>query len=594
MARHYQHSAALPNAERGVPYAVVVADDAARRYARREEYDALGIALELAPEGDERLVDLHRRRAEAAVFSELPADAVLREAERAADLVAATKGADAACTFVARFAGRELRTRRHPHALAPRHARPPLARARSARRGLLHLAQFVELAERECDDPDHPGIPLDTPERRELLDLESRIPPSEFDSQFTFPPVSRAQGKAYFEFARADLEATGSTSVAPLIGPLFTMGECVTTRTILEQLVADDRRRGIAPSIAFNLALLSRWQNILGDFDAADASLAEGMSLIPRIAETSNATFQLYGAAALNARVRGVRLSVETIDAFNQWDGSPNTRWAWMIVVAARSYALSMAGRVDEAMDVFHEALPIVERAGGWAPNYLLLIDELVKTLWYAQRTDDLEVLERNLRAKVLEPDHRYPETDGRWAMALLCALDGRVDEATDWFAEARRVLAEQETWPLLVDVDLDEARMHLRLGARGDATRAADLIEQATGSLHAPGNGALARTHRRADRVLILGYELRPSITGRRGVHRTRGRAGAGRRHPFRQGAPALGRDGVHGAAAFADRLGRRPRESVGDQLLGFLVELALGPGPEPAERRSICWASS
>ena len=369
-----------------------------------------------------------------------------------------------------------------------------------------------ELAELEFDDPDHPGIPLDTPERRELLDLASRIPPSEFDSQFTFPPVSRAQGKAYFEFARADLEATGSTSVAPLIGPLFTMGECATTRTILEQLVADDRQRGIAPSIAFNLALLSRWQNILGDFDAADASLAEGMSLIPRIAETSNATFQVYGAAALNARVRGVRLSVETIDAFNQWDGSPNTRWAWTIVVAARSYALSLAGRVDEAMDVFHEALPIVERAGGWAPNYLLLIDELVKTLWYAQRTDDLELLERNLRAKVLEPDHRYPETDGRWAMALLCALDGRVDEATDWFAEARRVLAEQETWPLLVDVDLDEARMHLRLGARGDAARVADLIAEARAHCTHPAMAPWLE-HRRADRAISIsddGFERR------------------------------------------------------------------------------------
>jgi len=84
-------------------------------------------------------------------------------------------------------------------------------------------------------------------------------------------------------------------------------------------------------------------------------------------------------------------------------------------------------------------------------------------------------VLERNLRAKIVEPDVRYPEVDGRLSLALLCALDGRIDEATHLFGEARRVLTEQQTWPLLLEVDHAEALMHIRLGARGDRA----LIEQ-------------------------------------------------------------------------------------------------------------------
>ena len=42
LARHYHRSAALPNAEQGVPFALIAADDAARHYARRCALDCRG------------------------------------------------------------------------------------------------------------------------------------------------------------------------------------------------------------------------------------------------------------------------------------------------------------------------------------------------------------------------------------------------------------------------------------------------------------------------------------------------------------------------------------------------------------------------
>jgi hypothetical protein len=69
---------------------------------------------------------------------------------------------------------------------------------------------------------------------------------------------------------------------------------------------------------------------------------------------------------------------------------------------------------------------------------------------------------------------------DGRLALARLCALTGRVDEAVSWFAEARRVLVQQGALHLLAITDYDEALMNVRLGEPGDLDRARPLLDSA------------------------------------------------------------------------------------------------------------------
>jgi class 3 adenylate cyclase len=100
LARHLHLSAALPGAERAVPYAIQVADDAAQRYARSEELDALVMALDCTEDGDERAVELWQRAARAALFAGKPAETVVAHAARAAGLLADRDGADAAADFV--------------------------------------------------------------------------------------------------------------------------------------------------------------------------------------------------------------------------------------------------------------------------------------------------------------------------------------------------------------------------------------------------------------------------------------------------------------------------------------------------------------
>src|SRR5207249_10430429 len=120
----------------------------------------------------------------------------------------------------------------------------------------------------------------------------------------------------------------------------------------------------------------------------------------------------------------------------------------------------------------------------GKAPGWSLAFDRQVAvaagTLWRLGRVDHLAVIERALRERVIAPDFRYAMVDGRMALAWLCALTGRTEEAAGWFAEARRVLGEQGALPLLAQCDYDEALMHHRLGAPAGDERAKALLGQA------------------------------------------------------------------------------------------------------------------
>src|SRR5262249_7943266 len=80
-----------------------------------------------------------------------------------------------------------------------------------------------------------------------------------------------------------------------------------------------------------------------------------------------------------------------------------------------------------------------------------------------------LATIERAVRKNVVEPDFRYPNVDGRLALARLCALRGDYDEAADWFTRARVVLEEQGARPLRAIADFDEAVMYQGRGAPGD-----------------------------------------------------------------------------------------------------------------------------
>ena len=102
-----------------------------------------------------------------------------------------------------------------------------------------------------------------------------------------------------------------------------------------------------------------------------------------------------------------------------------------------------------------------------------------VEALWLLERFDHGDVVERALREKVVPADFRFA-VEGRLALARLCALTGRHDEAQRWFSEARRRPDEEGSRTLRAVCDFDEALMYARRAKVGDADRARPLLAAA------------------------------------------------------------------------------------------------------------------
>jgi tetratricopeptide (TPR) repeat protein len=159
---------------------------------------------------------------------------------------------------------------------------------------------------------------------------------------------------------------------------------------------------------------------------------------------------------------------------------------AAVAAAAARTHA--RLGRLERARRRLDAVIPALEQAPAWAENYTRVACDAAETLWFGELRDFIGIIERSLREKVIAPDFRYPMMDGRLALARLCALQQRHEEAADWFTKARTVLDEQGARPLRAIVDYDEALMYARRGAAGDHARALALVDVALAQFRALG----------------------------------------------------------------------------------------------------------
>jgi hypothetical protein len=145
--------------------------------------------------------------------------------------------------------------------------------------------------------------------------------------------------------------------------------------------------------------------------------------------------------------------------------------------------------------------VPWLERAPAWSHHGPFIVGYAAEALWWLGRLDHAAIVERALQDKLIAPDFRDMEVDARLGMAWLRTLAARYDEAEVWFAEARRVLGEQQARPLLAVTDFSEGLMYQQRGAgTADAERAAALLEAARRQFEAIGMTGWAR---RAERLL-------------------------------------------------------------------------------------------
>jgi tetratricopeptide (TPR) repeat protein len=141
---------------------------------------------------------------------------------------------------------------------------------------------------------------------------------------------------------------------------------------------------------------------------------------------------------------------------------------------------MAQRGIVDPAMQLLAPVSEGLKRGAAWGFTYGVAAGDMAGALWLLNRTDYLDSLEACIREKVLAPDFRFPMRDGRLSMARICALQGRFDEALEWFAKSRTVLDEAGWRPQRAILDYDEALMYQRRNASGDAERARPLFAKA------------------------------------------------------------------------------------------------------------------
>lgn len=467
LMRHWHLSAALPGAERGVPHAIRVARDATDRYAPGEALASYDVALDLVPPGDERELDLRRARARAHLLAGDTEEALLAEGLALGEQIASAEGDDAAADALAHLTTTSWTM--GDFGLSWRYAEIGRRWLDRARRDATWIClRAAELDEADFNDEEQPGIPLDSPERREVQQAYESVP-IETRPQLLMGPSSRAAALRFIEEERGhDINIIGRWYTR------WSAGEFAALADEYEGDLSRIRAAGSYQSEAFMLAVLARTFVVLGRHEAADDALARGFELLPRLPPESNPAFQLLAAAQCLTFVRGVPISVTDIAALGDLAHNPSTRWASLAVDMVNAFAHSLAGEVDEAIAVLDRVVDGIERAPGWAPNYPLLTANAASTLVNTGRTDHAELIERNVRTKVLEPDIRYDIADARWSMAQLCAVTGRVDEARQWYAEAVRVLTEQGSVAMVVHVHHDEARFELHLGTDPERFRTA------------------------------------------------------------------------------------------------------------------------
>jgi DNA-binding SARP family transcriptional activator len=468
VAAQYHRSAVLPGADAGLAPALEAAEQAAAAGAHGAAAAFLGMACELAPSGDARLPRLRARLGLALAWS-LRFDEAVQTARAAAEDLAVAEGRQAAAGYLAEVAEAcdNAGSTEHAWQLAP----PGLAYAGERRDTVWATLTLLDRDRREAADPGYPGIVLDVPERREALQILHRA--GELAGRVD---LLRYAVAAYGTRQRIPHEVAEDSTVR-----LFFLGDYAGALPRFTAEAAEAHARGQLAQEAYCRGLVARCWIALGHLDAGRAALAEAHAVSDRIA-AGPWGWQRYHAILGT----GIALALVTDEGWEDFlplaaaiSGKRGGALWWAQAGGSAAMASGMAriGRPDLALQYLAAVPPALERAAPWALTYLRTACDAAETLWVLDRRDHLPAIETALRDKALPADFRFPMVDARLALGRLCALDGRGDEASRWFAEARVTLDAQGARPLRAIVDFDEALMHRRAG-RPDAAR--PLLEAA------------------------------------------------------------------------------------------------------------------
>lgn len=492
LAFQYHASAALPGAERGIPFCLAAAEGASASYAHEQVVTFLRMARDLASQSPAHLrAEIAGKLAVAEAHALLLDEAQQTSEETLALLIEAKAQPDTTITFLT-VAARALKEGGAPPfaweplverglALAGQRRHLPWARLMLLRGRIEPVAseglyisrwvgydeQAVAIARTQGDEDDY---------ARTLEPLDWRTP-----EETTAVVVLARRWQRPTAVLRA-LDVAGRDLI-------FRHGDMITARERLAELLSAGERYGSIPAQAEALVQLSLCQALLGEKESAYQALQRASELVARL----GAGHRLYTLA--NMTMESVLGDYGDADwprlaqTFARIATDPQTGRTVIGLTAANFAVLDhlRAGNPAEARRFLALLTPVLERLPPTTYLYNGGIDRAGTTVWELGAVEYAGVYRRlalELLAAGLEGS---PYRSNALTAARMAALAGDLNEAASYFARARQVSEIGGQRPLRAMVDYDEALSLVRSGSP-DRTRIETLLNAALAQFRALG----------------------------------------------------------------------------------------------------------
>ena len=463
---------------RGVEYSIAAADQAEAACAYDEVVAFIRISLELMAPADPRRKALLARLGLALAWT-LDGDGACKTAREASELIAAVDGDYAAAVYLEQIVqelyasnlsreawtivGEGLRLVGDRHDMI-------WARLRE-----------IDLAREEAEDPNNPGIRVDSEGQREWRALLRQLPRE----------VVKVHGADTRYETRQEIIDDKNPNPASV---LLLAGDYKRALPLWQKDAGESESRGRLSWAVTALGNIASCHIALGDFDAARAALSRGAALAARISSLGSGpgvNLNLLSAqhelrVATDEGWMELLQNSGSLDVLNKPAAENN--WAFAMIRGAGAYLFARMNQQAMALQWIGTLRNAFEKGAPWEPTYSAVVCDAAAALWMLDNSESASVIEHCIFTKVLPADFRYPMRDARLSMARLCAVQHRFEEASRWFAKARESLEEQGARPLRALADYDEGLMYRRRKGEGDDARAKPLIEKALGQFKAIG----------------------------------------------------------------------------------------------------------
>lgn len=493
LAFQYYASAALPGAERGIPFCIAAAEGASASYAHEQVVTFLRMARDLASQSPTLLrAEIAAKLAVAEAHALLLNEAQRTSEEALALLIEANAQSDAIIAFLT-VAARALK-----EGGAPPQAWEPLVERGLAlvgeRRDLL-WARLMLLRGR-IEPVASEGLYISRwVGYDEQAVAMARTYGDEDDYARTLEPLdwrTPEETTSVVALARRWQRPTAVLRVLDVAGRdlIFRHGDMIEAKERLTDLLSAGERYGSIPAQAEALVQLSLCHALLGDLDLAQQTFQRASELVARL----GAGHRLHALANMSMAsvlgdYRGDTDWPRLAQTFARIATDPQTGRSVMGLTAANFAVLNhlRAGNPAEARRFLALLTPVLERLPPTTYLYNGGIDRAGTAVWELGEVEYAGVyrqLAMDLLAAGLEGS---PYRSNALTVARMAALASDLNEAAAYFARARQVAETGGQRPLRAMVDYDEALALVR-NSSPDRTRIETLLNAALAQFRALG----------------------------------------------------------------------------------------------------------